>query len=126
MEVKIDTKEKFHVITLLQTNLSATMTEELSNRLFSYLDSDIKNIVLNLKELQSLDKFSAETLVKVQQKFYENNASFVICGLQSQVEEFLDKCELLEMMNATPTESEAWDIIQMEEVERELSDGEPL
>jgi anti-anti-sigma factor len=124
MEVKIDTKEKFHVITLLHTNLSATMTEELSNRLFSYLHSDIKNIVLNLKELQSLDNLSAETLVKVQQKFYENNASFVICGLQPQVEDFLDKDELLEIMNAAPTETEAWDIIQMEEIERELMDGD--
>jgi len=28
------------------------------------------------------------------------------------------------MMNITPTESEAWDIIQMEEIERELLDGE--
>ena len=126
MEVKIDTKEKFHVITLLQTNLSATMTEELSNRLFSCLHSDIKNVVLNLKELQSLDKLSGETLVKVQQKFYENNASFVICGTQPQVEDFLDKCELLEIMNPTPTESEAGDIIQMEEIERELLDGNQL
>lgn len=126
MEVKIDTKEKFHVITLLPTNLPATMTEELSNRLLSYLHSDIKNIVLDLKELQSLDNLSAETLVKIQQKFYESNASFVICGLQPPVEEFLDKNEQLEIMNVTPTESEAWDIIQMEEIERELLDGEQL
>ena len=123
MEVKIDTKEKFHVITLPQPELSATMTEELSDRLLSFLQSDIKNIVLNLKELQSIDNISAEKLVKVQQKFYENNASFVICELQPQVEEFLDKDQLLEMMNITPTESEAWDIIQMEEIERELLDG---
>jgi hypothetical protein len=26
----------------------------------------------------------------------------------------------LELMNVTPTESEAWDIVQMEEIEREL------
>jgi anti-anti-sigma factor len=124
MEVKIDTKEKFHVITLLQPRLSATMTEELSDRLVSFLQSDTRNIVLNLKELQSIDIISAENLVKVQQKFYENSASFVICELQPQVEEFLDKDQLLEMMNITPTESEAWDIIQMEEIERELLDGE--
>ena len=122
MEVKIDTKQKFHVITLLQPELSATMTEELSDRLASFLQSDIKNIVLNLKELRYLDNISAENLVKVQQKFYETNASFVICELQPQVEEFLDKDQLLEMMNITPTESEAWDIIQMEEIERELLD----
>jgi anti-anti-sigma factor len=124
MEVKIDTKEKFHVITWLQPQLSATMTEEFSDRLLFFLQSDIKNIILNLKELQSIDNISAENLVKVQQKFYENSASFVICELQPQVEEFLDKDQLLEMMNITPTESEAWDIIQMEEIERELLDGE--
>ena len=124
MEVKIDTKEKFHVITLLQPELSATMTGELSDLLLPLLHSDIKNIVLNLKELQSIDNISAENLVKVQQKFYETNASFVICELQPPVEEFLDKDQLLEMMNITPTESEAWDIIQMEEIERELLDGD--
>ena len=123
MEVKIDTKEKFHVITLVGPELSATMTERFSDRLVSFLQSDIRNIVLNLKELQSIDNISAENLVKVQQKFYENGASFVICELQPQVEEFLDKGQLLEMMNITPTESEAWDIIQMEEIERELLDG---
>jgi anti-anti-sigma factor len=124
MEVKIDTKEKFHVITLSQPELSATMTEELSDRLLSFLQSDIKNIVLNLKELRSIDNISAEKLVKVQQKYYENDASLVICEVQPQVEEFLDKDQLLEMMNITPTESEAWDIIQMEEIERELLGGD--
>jgi anti-anti-sigma factor len=124
MEVKIDTKEKFHVITLPSATLSATMTEELSDRLLSYLRSEIKNIVLNLKYLQSLDNFSAETLVKVQQKFYEHNASFVICELRPEAEDFLDKSQLLEMMHTTPTESEAGDIVQMEEIERELLDGE--
>jgi len=58
MEVKIDTKQKFHVITVLEPNLSATMTEELSDSLLSFLQSDTKNIVLNLKELQSLDNIS--------------------------------------------------------------------
>ena len=124
MKVKIDTKEKFHVITLLQPDLTATMTGEFSDRLLSFLQSDVKNIVLNLKELQSIDNISAENLVKVQQKFYETNASFVICEVQAPVEDFLDNDQLLEMMNITPTESEAWDIIQMEEIERELLDGD--
>ena len=124
MEVKIDTKEKFHVITLPQTSLSATMTEELSHRLLPYLRADVANIVLNLKNLQSLDNISGETLVKIQQKFYENNASFVICELQPKVEDVLDKDRLLEVMNTTPTESEAADIVQMEEIERELLEGD--
>jgi anti-anti-sigma factor len=126
MEVKIDTKEKFHVVTLIGPQLSATMTEELNNRLLPYLQTDVKNVIVNLKDLQSLDNAAAENLVKVQQKFYENDASFVVCELQKQIEDFLDKENLLEIMNTTPTESEAFDIIQMEEIERELMDGDEL
>ena len=37
----------------------------------------------------------------------------------------MDDLELLEVMNVTPSESEAWDIVQMEEIERELlGDGD--
>jgi len=59
----------------------------------------------------------------LQQKFYEKNCSFVICNLAKEVEQLLDENELLEVMNVTPTESEAWDIVQMEEIERELLGG---
>ena len=120
MNVKIDTKEKFHVITLPGPSISATMTEELAGGLLSYLKNDVKSIVLVLKDIKTIDNAAAEKLVSVQQKFYENNASFVICELQQTVEEFLDQTSLLEMMNVTPTESEAGDIVQMEEIEREL------
>ena len=89
-----------------------------------YLQNDVKNVVLILKDIENMDNAAAEKLVSIQQKFYENNASFVICELQKQVEEFLDHDELLEMMNVTPTQSEAWDIVQMEEIEREFSDGD--
>ena len=124
MEVKTDTKEKFHAITLPGPMLSATMTEELADCLLPYLQNDVKNIVLITKNIQHIDVAAAEKLVYIQQKFYENNASFVVCDLQKQVEDFLDKNELLEMMNVTPTESEAWDIVQMEEIEREFMDGD--
>jgi anti-anti-sigma factor len=124
MKVKIDTKERFHAITLPGDSISATMTEELGACLLPYLQNDVKNIVLILKNIQSIDKVAAEKLVSIQQSFYENNASFVICELQKSVEDFLDKNELLELMNVTPTESEAWDIVQMEDIERELMNDE--
>ena len=124
MEVKIDTREKFHAITILEPSLAANMTENLDNCLLPYLQTDVKNVVLNLRDIQSIDNAAAERLVHLQQKFYENNASFVICELQKPVEETLDKQSLLELINVTPTESEAQDIVQMEEIERELMDGD--
>ena len=124
MNVKTDTKEKFHAITVTDPILSATMTDGIGECLLPYLQNDVKNLVLILKNVTSIDTVAAEKLVYIQQKFYENSASFVICELQNQVEDFLDKNEMLEMMNVTPTESEAWDIVQMEEIERDLMDGE--
>ena len=40
------------------------------------------------------------------------------------MKELFEKKELLEFMNYTSSESEAWDIVQMEEIERELLRGE--
>ena len=122
--VKTNTKEKFHVITVQEASLPADMAAELSDLLLPYLQNDVKNIILNLKELQSLDEIAAEKLVKLQQNFYEKNSSFVVCEIQKPVEDFLDSVNLLEIMNSTPTESEAMDIVQMEEIEREFSDEE--
>ncbi len=122
MNVKTDTKEKFHAITVIDPALSATMTDEIGECLLPYLQKESKNLVLILKNVKELDTVAAEKLVYIQQKFYENSASFVICELQKQVEEFLDNNGLLELMNVTPTESEAWDIVQMEEIEREMMD----
>jgi anti-anti-sigma factor len=120
MEVKTDTKEKFHVISVEGEHLSANMTAELSNQLRSYLDQPIKSVVLKLKGIKSLDEEGAEILTGTQQAFYEKDASFVICELEPELESFLDEKDLLALWNVTPTESEAWDIVQMEEIEREL------
>src|SRR5215216_1198322 len=124
MEVKTDTKEKFHVIRVETSQLSANMAAELNRQLLELLKGTIKNVVLNLSTVKSIEEEAAEVLVRTQQKFYENEASFVICEMTGELESFLDKNELLELMNATPTESEAYDIVQMEEIERELLGGE--
>ena len=124
MEVKINTKEKFHVITILDENLSANMTADITNKLLPYLQNVVKNIVLKMENVKQIDAPAAETIAQVQQAYYEQSASFVICDLKTEVEAELDKMELLDILNVTPSESEAWDIVQMEEIERELLDGE--
>ena len=124
MNVKIDTKEKFTVITPIEANISAIMTDELTKMLLPYQQKDIPHIVLNMEAVQQVDEIACENIANLQQNFYEHDASFVICCLQPSVEALLDKIEFLEVMNVTPTESEAWDIVQMEQIERELFDDE--
>jgi len=124
MKVKIDTKEKFYVITLMETVFSDNIAADLSQLVTKFLQQKIKSVVLKLSALQLIEDKGAEELAQLQQLFYENNASFVICELNPAIEEKLEEMELMEVMNITPTESEAGDIVQMEEIERELLDEE--
>jgi len=126
MNFKIDTKEKFTVITPLSEDLSDKLTEELVQIATEKLKKDLKNMVVNLKNVFSINESAATHLVKLEQTFYENNASFVICELQPSVETEFEKDELLDLINITPTESEAGDIVQMEEIERELMSGDDV
>ena len=120
MNVKLDTKEKFHEISLLDGVLTANMTADFAEML-SVLQNQVPfNVVLSMEQVREVHPDMQQALAQAQQAYYERHYSFVICCLQPAVEEAFDKAELLEMMNTTPTLSEAWDIVQMEEIEREL------
>jgi len=120
MNVKIDTKEKFSVITAKEADISASMTDSLTDMLLPYLTKELPHIVLNMKDVNTIAEEAAEKIADLQQQFYEKNASFIVCGLQKEVENVFEQMDLLDTMNVTPTESEAWDIVQMEEIEREV------
>ncbi len=120
MNVKIDTKEKFTVIVPKESDISANMTDQLAETLLPYLSKEIPHIVLNMKDVNSISDEAAELIARLQHQFYEQNVSFIVCELQNNVESSFERMELLDTMNVTPTESEAWDILQMEEVEREI------
>ena len=119
MKLKIDTKEKFIVLTPEETNISANMTDDIA-KIANYTSFEIPHIIVNMRMVKEIADAAAEMFSELQQQFYDHNKSMVICELQPTVEAVFEKLELVETMNITPTETEAWDIVQMEEIEREL------
>jgi len=122
MEIKIDTKEKFTVITPVVPYLADNMTINLIDYCKKASESAVNNVILNLQHVSGIDKNLANEIATLQQNSYDENKSFVLCCMIENVEKVFEEAELLEFLNATPTESEAWDIVQMEEIERELLD----
>jgi len=123
MKIKIDTKEKFTVLIPEESFISANMTEDFES-ICGNASYKIPHIVVNMKMVEIIDEQAAEKFSQIQKQFYEKNKSMVICELQKEVEKVFVKLELIDLMNITPTESEAWDILQMEEIERELMGDE--
>jgi anti-anti-sigma factor len=124
MQVKIDTKEKFTVVSPLEREMTDNLAADWYQHCKGCLNQPIPHIVLNMSEVGHITPGGAALLVNLQQQFYESGASFVICCLQEEVESLLEQAEVLEQLSVTPTESEAWDIVQMEEIERELLDDD--
>lgn len=124
MEFKIDTREKFTTITPLQENLSANITGALDILCREILEGEIKNVILNFINIGEIDAATGEKLVELRILFFEKNASFVICEMKKDIQQILEKNDLLEPLNITPSESEAWDMVQMEEIEREYLDDD--
>ena len=120
MNVKLDTKEKFTVITPNEAVIPANMTAGFEEMLIGFIKKDIPHVILDMSCVENIDEAFGAMLVGIHQQFYDHNASFIVCSLQNNVISQLKSQDVLDIINITPTQSEAWDILQMEEIEREL------
>lgn len=125
MNFKIDTREKFTMITPVSDFSSDNLTAEFKELVLSYLQHKT-NIVISLKNVAKLDEQAVEMVTALQHQFYEQNISFVICEVQLPVQAVINSLDLDGIINITPTDTEAWDIVQMEEIERELLGNEGI
>lgn len=123
MKVKTDTKEKFVVFSPREAEIPANMAENLAEMLLSNAEKYPPHAILNMEAVEKLSPEAALKLAEAYALFREKDLSFVICCLRPQPQSLIKALELDDMLNITPTESEAWDILQMEEIERELLGG---
>lgn len=123
MNVKIDTKEKFVVFSPQDAEISANMAEKMAEILLSNAEKNPPHIIVNLGSVERIDPETALKLAEVSAHFMEKRLSMVICCLAAQPAAIVKELDLEDILNITPTESEAWDILQMEEIERELLGG---
>jgi anti-anti-sigma factor len=126
MLFKIDTREKFYVIKIEEIDLSANLADDFTELLTNCLDTMPKNSIINLNKVDTISTEIIQQLVSFQEFSVENNISLVFCELTKGVKSILSNQDLLDIIHTTPTESEAVDMIYMEEMEREMWDGHEL
>ena len=120
MNFKIDTKEIFYVISLNEGMLTANMAEELISFVAEKQKEENKSLVISLQNVTEIEEGAFDSIIKLHENTYESKKSLVFCGLKPEIKKSFEQKGLTEKINTTPTESEAWDIVQMEEIEREL------
>lgn len=120
MKIKVDTKEKLSVLRLQETLFSENMAEELFIVAANLLQQPHKNMVVDFANVTAAEQTALPALADLYQKATENNASFVLCNINAPIKKLLHKLDLSDVLNTAPTESEACDMVHMEEMEREM------
>jgi anti-anti-sigma factor len=122
MQFKLDTKEKFHVIRIEENDLTANLSDEITKIITNCLNTSIKNIIINMGKVTHISSKTLTTLIESQLKSVENGYSFVFCNFSPQVKAYLKDKDILDVIQFTPTENEAVEIVHMDEIEREMWD----
>jgi anti-anti-sigma regulatory factor len=104
--------------------LTAIMAEELVQKVYTMAENEPFNVIVKLSHVQQIEDKAAAILAGCRMQLYNNNHSFVVCSMQEPVMERITELQLEDAINVTPTESEAWDIVQMDEIERDFLTGE--
>ncbi|MGN7720750.1 hypothetical protein [Chitinophaga sp. 22620] len=119
MQFKIDTKEKIVLLRLEEETLDAKMSDAFVDATGAMDELEGKNLILDLHSLQSADDDGLKAIFTVYMRQYDRSLSAAVAGLNSTLTQKLTAA-YPGMLNIVPTESEAIDMVMMEDFEREL------
>lgn len=120
MKIKVDTKEKFKVWRPEEAAFSVKMAEAITTNVIESFQEPSKSAIIDFSAVLTAERQALIDLATLHQLCYKNQASLVLFNVCVAVKQEMEALKLTDVFNLTPSESEAWDVVQMEEIEREL------
>ncbi len=121
---QIEEKDKYTLITILEDKFTAKVSPDLKAELVVLKDDKVKNMIIDMEKTSYCDSSGLSVILVANRICKENNGCLVICNMNSAVEKLIVISQLSNILNITPTLSEAVDLIFMDELERNLNDSE--
>ncbi|WP_196891738.1 ribonuclease Z [Aureivirga marina] len=110
--MKLNKTEKYIQITSETTDFSDFYTNFTKD--FQNTESD--NVIIDLLSIKNIEVKNIELFINIAEKHHENGTSFVVISKDLNIDELPDE------VNVVPTLIEAIDVIDMEEMQRDLLD----
>lgn len=124
MRFKIDTKEKILIISPEISKLDANLSGAFVSEITGLPELEGRNLILDMALVQEADEAGIQAILTVYRYQYGSNLSCAITSLNNTLTAAISREDSDELLNITPTLSEAIDLVMMESLERELLDGE--
>jgi anti-sigma B factor antagonist len=123
MKFLIDRQEKFCIISLEEEKLNSLNAAQFKSELVMLNAEGVKNIIMDLGKTTFVDSSGLSSILVGNRLCKQANGTFVLSRIHDQVTKLLKISQLDSILNITPTNEEAVDIVIMEEVERNLNEG---
>jgi anti-sigma B factor antagonist len=124
MNFEISPEEKYVLIKSKVEKLDTNHAPELKSLLVFHNKNGVRNMVIDLADSRYCDSSGLSALLVANRLCKGSNGSFVLTGLQEPVHKLIQISQLHTVLTITPTVNEAVDYLLMEEVERDLNEGE--
>ncbi len=123
MAFEVQEKKDHTLITSGVEKLDSSCAPDLKSK-FVYLNKQgVRNIILDLSKTRYCDSSGLSSILVAHRLCKEANGSFILASLQDSVQKLIDISQLNNVLKITPTYKEAVDLLQMEEVERDVDKG---
>jgi anti-anti-sigma regulatory factor len=119
MKYNIDTKENFDII----TPINDLFDQDLAEKIQQFLSASIlknRSAIIDFSSIQSIENNLNQIIIDWHHKMYDSNLSFALCEMNDEVKKSMQENEESNILNITPKQIEAIDIVAMEGLEREL------
>lgn len=123
MSFEIEKKDKYILVRSKVEKLDGTVSPILKSELVVLINSGGRNIIMDLSETRYCDSSGLSAILVGNRLCKNANGSFIVFGLQDSVKKLISISQLDTILNITPSFTEAEDLLFMEEVERDILNG---
>jgi anti-anti-sigma factor len=129
MKFSIDKRERYLTFKLEEDKLDSMISPSLKSEFVILHNEGYRNMIIDLSHVQFVDSSGLAAILVGNRMCKEDRGSFVLIGVTPPVLKLVKISQLDRVLAIAPTESEASDLILMNEVQREIdnedSEDEP-
>jgi len=124
MKFSVDKQEKYTIFSLEEENLNSLMAPDLKSKFVVIRNEGVKNLILNLADVKYVDS-SGLSAILTANRIWKDHGSFILTGIEHEnVKKLIEISRLNTVFTIIPTIQESIDFALMDEIERELKEGD--
>jgi anti-anti-sigma factor len=124
MKFKINKEERYTVLSLEEDNLNTLLAPELKSEFVIMRNEGVQNLILDLSSVKFVDS-SGLSAILTANRLWNDDGTFVLTGIEhDSVKKLIEISRVNTVLTILPTLTESIDFVMMEEIERELKQGD--